>query len=103
MSKQKRSTKDDNMTHFFKKVTKIAAVCVVALTLSACSDASGAHRVLVNAGYHDIQITGFKFIGCGKDDNFTTGFSAVHPNNPNVRIEGVVCSGILKGAVIRVF
>lgn len=59
----------------------------------------GANRALDSAGYSQIQITGFRFFGCGEDDNFRTGFAAVGPTGKPVT--GVVCGGFLKGSTIR--
>jgi hypothetical protein len=74
------------------------------LALAACSDANEARRTLENAGYTDIQTTGYAWTGCGKDDRVHTGFTAKGPTGK--RIEGVVCAGFgpfAKGATIRTY
>lgn len=82
---------------------KIIAIIALALTLSACSDSSGAKKALEGAGYHDIRITGYRMYGCdtGKhgSDTYTTGFAAKGPTN--VYVTGVVCKGFWKGSTIR--
>lgn len=70
--------------------------------LAGCTSSDGATRAtraLDSAGYSQIQITGFRFFGCGEDDNFRTGFAAVGPTGKPVT--GVVCGGFLKGSTIR--
>lgn len=80
---------------------KIIGAMVIGVILSGCTDPDLATRVLRQNNYTDIQITGFKPFGCAKTDEFSTGFSARAPNGE--RVWGVVCSGFLKGATIRVF
>jgi len=78
-----------------KKFLVIAAVAL----LSACTNTSNAERVLADNGYTDIQMTGYSLFGCDKNDTFSDGFKAKSPNGKMV--EGVVCSGVFKGATIR--
>ena len=70
---------------------KFFVIALAALSLSACTDAPNANRVLQDAGYTDIQITGYQFSGCGKEDNYHTGFTAKGPTGR--KVSGVVCSG----------
>jgi hypothetical protein len=79
----------------------IAAVILISAVLAGCSDAPTAERVLRQQNYKDILITGYSWFSCGRDDSFATGFRAKAPNGETV--EGVVCSGWLKGATVRVF
>lgn len=81
------------------KIETLAAI-VAALTLVGCTDTTKATRALEGAGYSQVETTGYAIFGCGKDDTFHTGFRAKGPNGQPVK--GVVCSGILKGATIRV-
>ncbi|MGC0154827.1 hypothetical protein ACPRNU_20410 [Chromobacterium vaccinii] len=75
-------------------------VLVAVLALSACSDGDAARKALNGAGYTNIKITGWKPLGCSKDDSFTTGFEARGPTG--MQVEGVVCSSMMfKGATIR--
>lgn len=78
-----------------KKTILLAALLMVA----GCSAPDTATKALVGAGYKDVEITGWKMFGCSDSDNYTTGFNATGPSG--VRVSGVVCSGWLKGATIR--
>jgi hypothetical protein len=80
---------------------KLKIAFALFLFLAACSDADTAHRALEAAGYTEIAISGYSFWGCSEDDNFKTGFTAKGPNGALVK--GVVCSGLFKGATIRIF
>lgn len=72
---------------------------LMSLLLAACTSQDEAFRVLSGAGYTEIEITGYRWIGCGKDDNYHTGFKARGPGGHAV--SGVVCSAVFKGATIR--
>ena len=74
-------------------------IALAAVLLSAYTDSDVARKSLAGAGYTDIEITGYAFFGCSEDDEFHTGFKAKGLNGAPV--EGVVCSGWLKGATIR--
>ena len=69
-------------------------------TLAACDDLKAAQKALSNMGFVDIKTTGYTMFGCGKDDDFHTGFTATNPIT-GLRVTGVVCSGWLKGATVR--
>jgi hypothetical protein len=58
-----------------------------------------AMHVVTVSGYKNIKITGYEFYGCGESDFFRTGFEASAPNGTQVK--GVVCSGLFKGATLR--
>lgn len=70
-----------------------------ACLLSACTDSEKAIRALQGAGYQRIEITGYSVFGCSEEDTFRTAFKATSSNGQPV--EGVVCSGVFKGATIR--
>ena len=56
--------------------------------------------VLDNYGNeHGVTVKDPVRIGCAKDDEFRTGFAATAPNGE--RVTGVVCSGWMKGATLR--
>lgn len=75
-------------------------VAVALLALTACTDNDTAIRALYGAGYSDIHLTGYRWIGCGEDDDFSTGFQAKGPTG--VPVTGVVCSSWFgKGATVR--
>lgn len=77
-------------------LTMLAAAC---LLLAGCSDEQTARRVLAANGLHDIRITGYRWLGCAKDEAYSTGFSATTTGGET--ITGVVCSGWGKGATVR--
>jgi hypothetical protein len=73
-------------------IKRTLLIIAAALSLSACfTDPQNTNRVLTEAGYSHIQITGFRFYGCDKNDSIHTGFKAVGPTGHPVT--GVVCSG----------
>jgi hypothetical protein len=70
------------------------------LALAGCSNPEGATKALRGAGYTDIKLTGYRWIGCSKDDHYADGFEAKGPTG--VPVTGVVCSGLMfKGSTIR--
>ena len=79
---------------------RIILLCATALAILSCTDTEGARKVLESQGFRNIEITGYNFFGCGKDDAVHTGFSATGlDGNP---IEGTVCSGLIfKGSTVR--
>jgi hypothetical protein len=74
---------------------------VAAISLSACTQpASEAKMALEAYGFTDIGLGGHAWFECGKDDNYGTEFVAV--NAAGREVEGVVCSGFMKGATVRI-
>lgn len=74
-------------------------VLIALLTLTACTDEATATRILQHEGYTNIQMTGYNFFACGKEDFYRTGFTAM---KNGYRIDGAVCSGLFfKNATIR--
>jgi len=70
------------------------------LFFSACTDEHNAMRVLQENGYRNVQLTGYGWFACSKDDTFRTSFIAISPNGSQVK--GTVCSGfIFKNSTIR--
>lgn len=80
---------------------KLALTTIVAAALlTGCSEPQKAESVLRASGYTDIQIEGYSFFGCSKDDVFKTAFKAKGPTG--VPVSGVVCSGLFfKGSTVR--
>ena len=80
---------------------KILLVAFIALLLfQGCTDKDNAKRVLERDGYQNINIIGYSFLSCGRDDFYSTGFKATKGDN---FVEGTVCSGLLfKYSTIRV-
>lgn len=61
-----------------------------ALFLAGCSDPNEARRTAESYGFKNVQTTGYRWTGCGKDDDVRTGFTATAPSGQQVT--GVVCS-----------
>lgn len=74
----------------------LAAMCAVVF---GCTAEDDTRNTLTKAGYSNIEIDGYAFLGCGEDDNFKTKFTATNPNG--MRVSGVVCCGVFKGCTIR--
>ena len=70
------------------------------LVFSGCTNRTDAEKALNAEGMSNIQVTGYSWFACSKDDFYHTGFTATNfSGNP---IEGTVCSGLLfKGSTIR--
>lgn len=82
-----------------KRLAVIALVVAIA-GCSAFTDPEDATRVLENAGYTQVKMTGYQFMACSKDDTYHTGFEATAPNGKRVR--GTVCAGFwFKNSTIR--
>jgi hypothetical protein len=77
----------------------LAILAVIFGAPVACTAPRSATKALVEAGYSDVKITGFRYFSCDKDDWFHTGFSAKGPTG--VPVTGTVCAGFLKGNTIR--
>jgi hypothetical protein len=75
-------------------------ICSLFLTLAACTSSSDAVNALQDAGFTDIQLTGYSWFACSKDDFYHTGFIAKNPQGKTIK--GTVCSGFLfKNSTIR--
>lgn len=79
----------------------IVGVAFIAIAPKACTKPDETVRQLTQMGYTEIQTTGYDFFGCSEDDSFSTGFEATSP--AGVRVEGVYCSGFMKGGTIRFY
>ena len=69
------------------------------LLLVGCTNPESATSTLKANGFTNINITGYNFTGCGKDDFYHTGFVAKTPIG--VSASGTVCAGVFKGNTIR--
>jgi hypothetical protein len=58
-----------------------------------------ATQTLLAQGYTEVRTTGYAYFDCGKGDLFATAFEATSPSGQ--RVEGAVCSGLLKGNTVR--
>lgn len=65
----------------------------ILLALTGCTDPDSSTRILKASGFKDIQITGYNFFACSRDDFYHTGFKAKSFDGQEV--SGTVCSGIL--------
>lgn len=82
-----------------KKSIFAIALCGLIL-LGGCTQPDGATKHLLDAGYTNVEITGYNFFACSEDDIAHTGFRATGPTGRQV--SGTVCGGVfLKGATIR--
>jgi hypothetical protein len=80
-------------------MTNKLIITLLLLILTSCTDKIDAERTLVINDFTEIEITGYKILGCSQDDIYHTGFRATSPNGH--KVEGVVCKGIFKGSTIR--
>lgn len=81
---------------------KIILTIFSAVYLFACTssnDFNNGKNQLENMGYTDVVKTGYSFFCCGKDDSYSTGFTAKNKKGETVR--GCMCSAIGKGITIR--
>ena len=79
---------------------KYALVFAIAVALGGCDNAAETDRTLRAAGFTEIVVTGWAPMACGKDDTWSTGFTAKNPNGRHV--SGVVCCGLIfKSCTIR--
>lgn len=79
-----------------KRLFLITAIAV----LAACTDPTTATRVLLDQGYTNVQMTGYNFMACSRDDTYHSGFTAKSPAGHQV--SGTVCAGVLfKNSTIR--
>lgn len=77
----------------------LAALLALVLCSFSCTNDSGSRRALESEGFTEIQLTGYSWLSCGKDDTFATGFTAKNAKgNP---VSGTVCCGLVKGCTIR--
>lgn len=79
---------------------KIIMLLSIGMLCSCGVNNQDAINTLTNAGYHDVQIGGYAWIGCSNSDYFASHFTAVS-NSTDKPVSGVLCSGMLKGMTIR--
>lgn len=66
---------------------------------AGCTDPESATKVLSDNGYTNIKTGGYGWVACGRDDVYSTEFSATSPSGKTVK--GTVCHGFWKGSTIR--
>lgn len=68
--------------------------------ITGCTNPNDAINALQDSGFTDIQITGYHWLACSKDDTYHTGFIATNPQGRIVK--GTVCSGLIfKNSTVR--
>lgn len=73
---------------------------LLVLALVACTnDTDKVRRLLERDGYTEVQVGGYAFFGCGRDDAFSNSFTAM---KKGARVSGYVCGGWMKGMTVRV-
>jgi len=82
-----------------KLILGYVVITLIVVGGAGCADEEGAAKVLKQAGYTNVETTGYTFFGCGEHDFYRTTFKAVGPTG--IEVEGVVCSGFFKGNTIR--
>ena len=81
--------------------TLILLSTVALLGLTGCSDGKVAQKAAEDMGFTDVVTGGWTPFGCGKEDAFTTTFTA--KNAQGKPVEGVVCSGWFGYATVRTY
>lgn len=80
----------------------VLSATLAALILTGCTDPDGAKKAAEDMGFRDVKAGGYGWFSCdGKSDTFSTRFTAI--NAQGRPVSGVVCSGWLKGATVRLF
>lgn len=79
---------------------RLSLVLGAALMLASCGvDPRSASRALEAQGMTDVQIEGYSWFGCDKNDTFASNFSAKGTNG--AAVTGSVCQGLFKGTTVR--
>lgn len=80
---------------------KIAILALFLFGLApSCTNDSAAKRTLENAGFYDIELTGYAAFTCSDSDGSCTGFRAKNPRG-QVVTGAVGCGHACKGCTIR--
>ncbi len=83
-----------------KKIFCSSILLGAALLLASCGvNPTTATRALEAQGLTNIQIEGYSWLGCGKEDTFASNFSATGVNG--AAVTGQVCQGLFKGTTVR--
>lgn len=79
---------------------RILLLTVTAVALTGCGPSDAELRHSIEAfGFHDVTLTGRRWLGCGRDDMFNSGFRAAAANGRPVT--GIACGGWGKGITVR--
>ncbi len=91
------------MSKLIPIIPTLMGLALIAFILSLPAQVNDARlrseRQLLEAGYSQVDVSGWNFLACSEDDVFRIGFTALGPTGKSV--SGTVCSGFLKGATIR--
>ena len=82
-------------------VLAIVGILAALVFTPGCSNPDDAKKALLDAGYSDITMTGYAWLGCSDDDTYHESFTAFGPGGKERRVAGVVCGGWGKGWTIR--
>ncbi len=78
----------------------VLIIAILAILFSGCTNKDDAKKALISSGFSDIQITGYNFFSCSRNDFYRTGFTAKNVNG--LKVNGTVCSGLLfKNSTVR--
>lgn len=77
----------------------VVVILFFVVRMRGCTNEENTMKVLQQNGYKDITITGYRWGMGDGNDFYVTGFEATSPSGS--RVSGAVCSGLLKGSVIR--
>lgn len=80
-------------------IKRVLAVFGFVFALWACTDSERSVQTLEQAGFTDIQTTGYVVFACSDDDSYHTGFRA--KNARGQPVTGVVCCGVFKSCTVR--
>lgn len=80
---------------------RMLVVLLPILLLTACTDPETAVRAAEGVGLTDVKTSGYNMWACGDDYTYTTEFTAKNAHGKEV--SGVVCSGYLSGASVRIY
>lgn len=79
---------------------KTPAILLIAVMATACTNKTHAAKVLHQAGYENVEMTGYRVFDCSEDDAVHDGFRATGPTG--VMVTGVVCCGLIaKNCTVR--
>ena len=82
------------------KMTFRSSILLGAASLASCGvNPSTATQALEAQGLTNVQIEGYSWLGCGKEDTFASNFSATGVNG--AAVTGQVCQGLFKGTTVR--
>ncbi len=77
----------------------IGVVTILCISSGSCDiSKTDSMRILSSEGVSNVQLSGYQWFECGRDDTFSQGFQG---NKNGHQVQGVLCSGWLKGITVR--